>query len=58
MSEKSDTSPDNLAPDGYPAPRAGMLLTRLLIVQDVDRSARSTAMSSAPKSSRSSGPAS
>ncbi len=38
MSEKSDTSPENLPPDGYPAPREGMLLTHLLIVRDVDRS--------------------
>lgn len=38
MSEKSDPSPGNLPPDGYPAPREGMLLTHLLIVRDVDRS--------------------
>ena len=38
MSETRASSPDNLPPDGYPAPREGMLLTHLLIVQDVDRS--------------------
>lgn len=32
------TSPDNLPPDGSPAPCERMLLTHLLIVRDVDRS--------------------
>ena len=38
MTDTNLTAPDNLPPDGYPAPREGMLLTNLLIVRDVDRS--------------------